>query len=89
MMNLLKEMKGVQHTLAQTVYYGFQAFLKSEDSPTHLQPTLPSMFQRQARSEATRGGGGVHEEIEIMTRKVGTTRIVFMFVFQGFLPVVL
>ena len=32
MMKLLKETKGVQHTLAQTVYHGFQPFLKSEDS---------------------------------------------------------
>ena len=32
MMKLLKEMNSVKHKLAQTVYYGFQAFLKSEDS---------------------------------------------------------
>ena len=31
-MKLFNEMKGEQHTIAQIVYRGFQAFLKSEDS---------------------------------------------------------
>lgn len=72
MMKLLEEMKGVHHTLAEPAYYGFQAFLRSEDSRKPLQTKVVSMFQRQARSEAARGGKGAQGKVVIMTRKVGT-----------------
>lgn len=69
-MKLLQEMKGVQYTLNQTVYYGYQQYIRSEASPLYGQPTVLSMFARQKRGAAMGGGGGAHGPVEIMTRKV-------------------
>lgn len=66
-MNLLQEMKGLQCTLDETVYYGFQQYIRSADSQLFGQPTLPSMFQREAGGAAP---GGAHGPVQILTREV-------------------
>lgn len=57
-MKLLQEMKGLQCTLDETVYYGFQQYIRSADSQLFGQPTLPSMFQRQTGGAAPGGAHG-------------------------------
>lgn len=69
-MKLLKEMKGVQFTLDLLVYYGFQQYIRSTDSPLFEQPTLPDLMQRRALGAAATGGA--HGPVKIMTRKVHT-----------------
>ncbi|CAM9585769.1 unnamed protein product, partial [Ectocarpus fasciculatus] len=72
MMRLLQEMKGVQYTLDQTVYYGYQQYIRSSLSPLHGQPKMTEMFERQKRKESGAAGGGVggaHGPVQVMTRK--------------------
>ena len=54
-MKLLQEMKGVKFTLDLLVYYGFQQYISSTDSPLFDQLTLPDLVQRRARGGAATG----------------------------------
>lgn len=73
MMRLLQEMKGIQFTLDQTLYYGFQLYIRSSaGSPSSGsgQPTLHELFQANQRSGAASGPRQLHAPVEVMTRKV-------------------
>lgn len=69
-MRLLQELKGVRYTLDQTVYYGYQQYIRTPGSPLFGQPTMVSMPQHQQRGAPVQGAGGAHGSIEVMTRKV-------------------
>lgn len=68
---LLKEMKGVQYTLKEIEYYGYQVYVRTKKSSGEQQTIPEMMLQRQrADAEASGGAGGA---VEVMTKQVRCT----------------
>lgn len=80
-MRLLQEMKGIRFTLDQTLYYGFQQYIRSAESPSSGssssgQPTLHEVFQANQRSHAANTPRQAHAPVELMTREVRKLHLV-------------